>query len=152
LAAVVGVGRLTSLCGGFSHSGPSALVASGGAGEAEGVMDKAGRPPGAGVDVVEPATSGPVAVRVRLPYVDNLRTAMVAWIIGGHALLGYAVIGGWPYVEVHQITAHVEADLPGAFATRSELALVAVLRADRAVPDRYLLLPVRVVKPGGDGA
>jgi hypothetical protein len=42
---------------------------------------------------------------------------MVAWIIGGHALLGYAVIGGWPYDEVHEVT----------FATRSELALVAVL-------------------------
>jgi hypothetical protein len=38
--------------------------------------------------------------RTRLPYLDNLRTAMVAWIIGGHAFLGYAAIGGWPYDEV----------------------------------------------------
>jgi peptidoglycan/LPS O-acetylase OafA/YrhL len=54
--------------------------------------------------------------RTRLPYLDNLRTAMVAWIIGGHALLGYTAIGGWPYDEVHEVT----------FATRTELGLAIV--------------------------
>ena len=42
---------------------------------------------------------------------------MVAWIIGGHALLGYTAIGGWPYDEVHEVT----------FATTTELGLSAIL-------------------------
>lgn len=29
---------------------------------------------------------------------------MVAWIIGGHALAGYAAIGGWQYDEVNEVT------------------------------------------------
>jgi hypothetical protein len=53
----------------------------------------------------------------RLPHVDNLRALMVAWIIGGHALLGYSAIGGWPYDEVKETT----------FETRSELGLAVVL-------------------------
>lgn len=53
----------------------------------------------------------------RLPAVDNLKTVMVAWIIGGHALLGYAAIGGWPYDEVNEVT----------FDPRVELLLSAVL-------------------------
>jgi hypothetical protein len=53
----------------------------------------------------------------RLPHVDNLKTIMVAWIIGGHALLGYAAIGGWPYDEVNEVT----------FDPRSELVLSALL-------------------------
>jgi hypothetical protein len=40
----------------------------------------------------------------RLPHVDNLKTVMVAWIIAGHALLGYSAIGGWPYDEVNEVT------------------------------------------------
>jgi hypothetical protein len=28
---------------------------------------------------------------------DNLKAVLVAWIIAGHAMLGYAAIGGWPY-------------------------------------------------------
>lgn len=40
----------------------------------------------------------------RLPQIDNLKTAMVAWIIAGHALLGYSSIGGWPYDEVNEVT------------------------------------------------
>jgi peptidoglycan/LPS O-acetylase OafA/YrhL len=40
----------------------------------------------------------------RLAYVDGLRSLLVAWIIGGHALLGYAAIGGWPYDEVNETT------------------------------------------------
>ncbi len=42
---------------------------------------------------------------------------MVAWIIAGHALLGYAAVGGWPYDEVNEVTLH-----PGW-----ELVLCAVL-------------------------
>jgi len=54
---------------------------------------------------------------IRLPYLDNLRAGMIAWIIGGHALLGYTAIGGWPYDEVHETT----------FATRTELVLTTVI-------------------------
>ncbi|HEY3010790.1 MAG TPA: acyltransferase [Micromonosporaceae bacterium] len=53
----------------------------------------------------------------RLPQVDNLKTVMVAWIIAGHALLGYSVVGGWPYDEVHEVT----------LERRSELVLAVVL-------------------------
>jgi hypothetical protein len=53
----------------------------------------------------------------RLAHIDNLRSALVAWIIGGHALLGYAAIGGWPYDEVNETT----------LDPRSELALSALL-------------------------
>jgi hypothetical protein len=52
------------------------------------------------------------ATRVeRLPHVDNLRAVMVAWIIGGHALLGYSAIGGWPYDEVQETTFHPSSEL-----------------------------------------
>ncbi|ANZ39414.1 hypothetical protein BBK82_28565 [Lentzea guizhouensis] len=37
---------------------------------------------------------------------DNLKVVLVAWVIGGHALLGYAAIGGWPYDEVNEVTFH----------------------------------------------
>jgi acyltransferase-like protein len=57
------------------------------------------------------------ARRQRLPQIDNLKTLMVAWIIGGHALLGYAAVGGWPYDEVNEVT----------FNPRSELVLAALL-------------------------
>ncbi|MDX8028657.1 acyltransferase [Lentzea sp. BCCO 10_0856] len=42
--------------------------------------------------------------RVRVSAVDNLKVILVAWVIGGHALLGYAAIGGWPYDEVNEVT------------------------------------------------
>lgn len=35
---------------------------------------------------------------------DTLRTVLVAWIIGGHALLGYSSVGGWAYDEVSETT------------------------------------------------
>ena len=41
---------------------------------------------------------------VRLVAVDNLKAVLVAWVIGCHALLGYAAIGGWPYTEVQEGT------------------------------------------------
>lgn len=40
----------------------------------------------------------------RLSHVDNLKTLLVAWIIGGHALAGYTAVGGWPYDEVNEVT------------------------------------------------
>jgi hypothetical protein len=40
----------------------------------------------------------------RLTSVDNLRTLMVAWVIGAHALAGYTAVGGWPYDEVNEVT------------------------------------------------
>jgi hypothetical protein len=36
--------------------------------------------------------------------IDNLRAILVAWIIAGHALMGYTAIGGWPYDEVTETT------------------------------------------------
>jgi hypothetical protein len=54
---------------------------------------------------------------IRLPHLDNLRTALVAWVIGGHALLGYSAVGGWPYDEVNEVT----------FAPPSELVLMLIL-------------------------
>ncbi len=34
---------------------------------------------------------------------DNLKAVLVAWVIGGHALLGYSAVGGWPYDEVNEV-------------------------------------------------
>lgn len=42
--------------------------------------------------------------RTRLSSVDNLKVILVAWVIGGHALLGYSAIGGWPYDEINEVT------------------------------------------------
>lgn len=51
--------------------------------------------------------------RSRLAAVDNLKVLLVARVIGGHALLGYSAVGGWPYDEVNEVTfdPHVEAVL-----------------------------------------
>ncbi|MFC5235907.1 acyltransferase [Pseudonocardia zijingensis] len=54
---------------------------------------------------------------VRLPHLDNLRTVLVGWVIGGHALLGYSAIGGWAYDEINEVT----------FAPVTELVLAAIL-------------------------
>ena len=40
----------------------------------------------------------------RLVPIDNLKALLVAWVIAGHAILGYTVIGGWPYDEVTEAT------------------------------------------------
>ena len=53
----------------------------------------------------------------RMPHLDNLRTILVAWVIGGHALLGYSAVGGWAYDEFHEVT----------FAPPTELVLVAII-------------------------
>ncbi|WP_033440514.1 acyltransferase family protein [Saccharothrix sp. NRRL B-16314] len=54
-----------------------------------------------------------VGQRSRLAAVDNLKVLLVAWVIGGHALLGYSAVGGWPYDEVNEVAfePHVEAVL-----------------------------------------
>lgn len=48
---------------------------------------------------------------VRAPSMDALRTLLVAWIIGGHALLGYTTIGGWAYDEVNEVSLHPQVEL-----------------------------------------
>ncbi|GAA2544401.1 acyltransferase family protein [Pseudonocardia hydrocarbonoxydans] len=53
----------------------------------------------------------------RAPHLDALRTTLVAWVIAGHALMGYSAVGGWAYDEVREVT----------FAPGVELVLVAVL-------------------------
>jgi fucose 4-O-acetylase-like acetyltransferase len=40
----------------------------------------------------------------RLVPIDNLKAVLVAWVIAGHAFLGYTAIGGWPYDEVTEAT------------------------------------------------
>lgn len=50
------------------------------------------------VDPLRPSTTP------RVVAVDNLKALLVAWVIGGHALMGYAAIGGWPYDEVQEGT------------------------------------------------
>ncbi|WP_051399993.1 acyltransferase family protein [Haloechinothrix halophila] len=52
----------------------------------------------------------------RLYSLDALRALLVAWIIGGHALLGYSAVGGWAYDEVNEVT----------FTTSVELVLAAI--------------------------
>ncbi|WP_367128404.1 acyltransferase [Saccharothrix sp. HUAS TT1] len=58
-----------------------------------------------------------VGQRSRLAAVDNLKVLLVAWVIGGHALLGYSAVGGWPYDEVNEVT----------FTPHAEAVLAAVL-------------------------
>ena len=53
----------------------------------------------------------------RLPQVDNVKTALVAWVIGAHALLGYSTVGGWPYDEVNEVS----------FAPGVEIVLAALI-------------------------
>lgn len=54
---------------------------------------------------------------VRLQHLDRLRTALVAWVIACHALLGYSAVGGWPYDEVNEVS----------FAPGTELFLVVIV-------------------------
>ena len=53
------------------------------------------------------------AVRVtnRDVSLDTLRALLVAWIIGGHAFLGYTSVGGWAYDEVQEVTFHQDVEL-----------------------------------------
>ena|SRR5215211_3749371 len=40
----------------------------------------------------------------RIVEIDNFKSALVAWVIGCHVLMGYTAIGGWPYDEVQETT------------------------------------------------
>lgn len=51
-------------------------------------------------------TRVPAALRSadgRLPAIDALRAFLVAWIIAGHALLGYSTVGGWAYSHIAEV-------------------------------------------------
>ena len=58
----------------------------------------------AGVPVQNRADQPRPTGSTRLVAIDNLKALLVAWVIGGHALMGYAAIGGWPYAEVQEGT------------------------------------------------
>ena len=62
-------------------------------------------------------TLAPVSPAHRLAHLDDLRTLLVAWVIGGHALLGYSAVGGWAFHEVRDV----------GYPPVVETALVAVL-------------------------
>jgi hypothetical protein len=55
--------------------------------------------------------AAPTSGSRRLPQLDNLRTGLIAWIIGGHALVGYSAIGGWEYAEVREVTLRPRVEL-----------------------------------------
>jgi hypothetical protein len=40
----------------------------------------------------------------RLPYLDNLKTVLIAGIIASHALMGYATFGSWTYQDIQEVT------------------------------------------------
>lgn len=76
----------------------------------------------------------------RVSSVDALRALLVAWIIGGHALLGYTAIGGWAYDEVNEVTFRPEVEYvlaallgPSALFFMGTFFLVAGLLAPRAL-------------------
>lgn len=86
----------------------------------------------------------------RVSSVDALRALLVAWIIGGHALLGYSEIGGWAYDEVNEVAfrpsvEYVLAALigPSALFFMGTFFLVAGLFAPRALarkgPRRFVV-------------
>ncbi|HET7518249.1 MAG TPA: acyltransferase, partial [Actinomycetes bacterium] len=46
--------------------------------------------------------AGQVAGPKRLPYLDDLKVGLVAAIIAGHAVIGYATVGSWLYQDVQE--------------------------------------------------
>jgi fucose 4-O-acetylase-like acetyltransferase len=58
--------------------------------------------------VVPPAT--------RYPYLDNLKTLMIAGIIAGHAVVGYATFSSWTYQDVQEATISPAVELVFAIA------------------------------------
>lgn len=71
---------------------------------------------------------------------DTLRAILVAWIIGGHALLGYSSVGGWAYDEVQEVTFHQDVELvlaaimgPSALFLMGSFFLIAGLFAPHAL-------------------
>ena len=70
---------------------------------------------------------------------DTLRAILVAWILGGHALLGYTSVGGWAYDEVQEVTFHQDVELalaavvgPSALFLMGSFFLIAGLFTPRA--------------------
>lgn len=54
--------------------------------------------------VVPTAEAGGAPTPTRLPYLDNLKTLLIAGIIASHALMGYATFGSWTYQDVQEVT------------------------------------------------
>lgn len=84
----------------------------------------------------------------RVVGLDNLKALLVAWVIGGHALVGYAAIGGWPYDEVQEGTLPPSVEYvlsvlfgPTALCAMGTFFFISGLFAPRAVanagPGRY---------------
>src|SRR5215470_16242212 len=69
------------------------------------------------VKVVQRASAVRASATGRLPQLDTLKAVLIAWIIGGHALLGYSALGGWEYEQVREVT----------FRPRVEFVLTAAL-------------------------
>jgi acyltransferase-like protein len=69
------------------------------------------------VEVVQRASAVRPPATGRLPQLDTLKAVLIAWIIGGHALLGYSALGGWEYDQVREVT----------FRPRVEFVLTAAL-------------------------
>ena len=74
----------------------------------------------------------------RLPELDNLKAVLVAWIIFGHALLGYAAFGGWEYAEVREVT----------FSPTTELVLSGLFGPSALVVIGTLFLVAGLFLPG----
>jgi hypothetical protein len=55
-----------------------------------------------------PAPAGRVAAEQPVPqrqrYLDNLKVVLIALIIVGHAIVGYAALDWWSYGEVREVT------------------------------------------------
>lgn len=74
----------------------------------------------------------------RLPQLDALKTLLVAWIIFGHALLGYVAYGGWEYAEVREVT----------YGPTLELVLSAVFAPSALVVIGTFFLVAGLLLPG----
>ena len=74
----------------------------------------------------------------RLPELDNLKAALVAWIIVGHALPGYVAFGGWEYAEVREVT----------FSPTTELVLSGLFGPSALVVIGTLFLVAGLFLPG----
>ena len=74
----------------------------------------------------------------RLPELDNLKAVLVAWIIVGHALLGYVAFGGWEYAEVREVT----------FSPTTELVLSGLFGPSALVVIGTLFLVAGLFLPG----
>jgi fucose 4-O-acetylase-like acetyltransferase len=60
--------------------------------------------PEAEAGAVRPDVEAHARVEVRLPYLDNLKTLLIAGIIAAHAVMGYATFGSWTYQDVQEAT------------------------------------------------